>query len=160
MRATPLFTIVIAAAVALLAAPANAGEHGKSCDKPVQSCLDGMITKLKTSGFIGLELDKDEATKRLTVTSVIAGSPAEQAGIRIGDELHALNGIRFASGDYDAISKVKVPGAEVTCTIKRDGESRNLRLTLVPMPADLMAKYIGEHMMAHAKKGDTAVAGK
>ena len=66
----------------------------------------------------------------------------------------------MAPPNWDAINKVKLPGKEVTCTIKRNGANREFTLTLVPMPADLMAKYIGEHMMEHAKYKKASVAEK
>jgi len=142
----------------LLALPALAGEH-KKCDKPVHDCLNSMVVKLKSTGFIGVELDKSKKTGVLSISKVIKGSPAEKAGIQIGDELLAINGISFDKKNHEAMSKVKVPGKQVTCAIKRDGAKREIKLTLVPMPADLMAKYIGEHMMQHAKQ-DAALAAK
>ena len=150
------FVMTTLLAISLLALPAMAGSDCEkcSCDKSVQECLNTMVSKLKTSGFIGVELDEDKATKALTVTKVIPGSPAETAGIRVGDELYALNGIRFEEQNHEAISKVKVPGNEVNCTLKRNGASREIKMTLVPMPADLMAEYIGEHMIAHANQKD------
>ena len=46
---------------------------------------------------------------------------------------------------------MKIPGATVTCTIKRNGVDKRFKIKLVPMPADLLAKYIGEHMMEHSQ---------
>jgi hypothetical protein len=42
------------------------------------------------------------------------------------------------------------PGQSVSYTIKREGVDREIRLTLAPMPADVMARWIGEHMKEHA----------
>ncbi len=151
------FPILVAFALALISTPATSGckePEDCTCNEPVHDCLNTMVTKLKTTGFIGVEIDEDKATKALTVSEVIPGSPAEAAGIVPGDVLYALNGIRFDSEHHDEMAKVKVPGNEVTCTIKRNGASKQIKLTLVPMPADLMAKYIGEHMMVHAAKDE------
>ena len=153
MRSTLFGSLVLP--LSLVAASAVAGDS-KECSVPVQDCLNTMVTKLKATGFIGVELDVDEATQVLKVSKVVPGSPAEGAGIRVGDELYALNGIRFAKENEAAIEKVKLPGKEVTCTIKRDGADRSFKVTLVPMPADLMAKYIGEHMLLHAQKDAVA----
>jgi len=139
----------------LVALPTLAGDP-TPCNLPVQECLNNMVQKLKATGFIGVEIDVDEATQVLRVSKVIPGSPAEGAGIRVGDELYALNGIRFTKENEAAIEKVKLPGKEVTCTIKRDGIDRSFKVTLVPMPADLMAKYIGEHMLLHAQRDASA----
>ncbi|MDJ0763526.1 MAG: PDZ domain-containing protein [Myxococcota bacterium] len=157
--------VVIAVVVGLmLAPPVLAGDKHKhkKCDQPVQDCLNGMVEKLKTTGFIGVELDDGKKGKKgeaLIVTKVIPGSPAEKAGIAVGDELYALNGIKFDKKNHEAMAKVKKPGKTVTCTIKRNGANRKFKLTLAPMPADLLAKYIGEHMMDHAKV-DTKLAKK
>jgi C-terminal processing protease CtpA/Prc len=140
--------LTIPGLVLILAMPALAGDH--ECSASVEECLNGMVAKLKSTGFIGVEIDHDESGT-LNVTEVIAGSPAEKAGIQAGDVLYAINGIRFSKKNHDAIKQVKLPGKQVTCTIKRNGQDKKFKLTLVPMPADLMAKYIGEHMMSHAK---------
>ncbi len=139
----------------LLARPGFAGGDHEKCTMHVKNCLNTMVMKLKKAGFIGVELDQCKKTGALTVTNVIEGSPAEKAGIQVGDELYALNGVRFNKENHDAISKVKLPGKKVTCTVKRNGANKKFKLTLVPMPADLMAKYIGEHMMEHATASDS-----
>jgi hypothetical protein len=43
------------------------------------------------------------------------------------------------------------PGQEITYTIKRVGEDREVQLTLAPMPADVLAQWIGHHMLEHAQ---------
>lgn len=111
-----------------------------------------MVTELKSTGFIGVELDKPGDKGEMVVTKVVPGAPAEKAGIQKGDVLVALNGIPFSKDNWKKMAEVKKPGREVTCTVKRGTTNKNIKLTLVPMPADLMAKYIGEHMMKHAKK--------
>lgn len=148
------------ALVLLFAAPALAGETEKSCATPVQECLNHMVTKLKTTGFIGIEYDDKKSADGITVTNVIAETAAEKAGIQVGDVLKTLNGIRFAEDSYQEMAKVKVPGKEVTVTLTRNGASKTIKLTLAPMPADLMAKYIGEHMMVHASQEKTTTAKK
>ena len=138
----------------LLAPLTVLGGHGKKeqCSRQVEACLNHMVTKLKTTGFIGVEFDHASKDGSPVVTKVVAGTPAEEAGIKVGDELLALNGIPFSKEGYKEMKKVKKPGREVTCTIKRNGANQSIKLTLAPMPADVMAKYIGEHMMTHAKK--------
>jgi len=157
--------------VLLLAVPALAGGDHK-CDKPVQDCLNSMVTKLKSTGFIGVEIeglcgkcDKGKKCPKCKkdgyrVTKVIKGTPAETAGIQVGDILYGINGIKFNKENDEKLSKVKVPGNKVTCNIKRNGVDKGFKMTLVPMPADIMAKYIGEHMLAHAKADAKAVADK
>lgn len=157
-KVLPVFTI--AAFFALpVASTAYAGE-GHSCEQPVQECLNSMVSKMKGTGFIGVELDEQKAKHQLIVTKVVEGSPAEQSGLRIGDELYALNGITYNKENHAAIAEFKKPGNEVTCTIIRNGAKKKIKMTLVPMPADLMAKYIGDHMMSHAKSLEITTAKK
>jgi len=159
MRRTNWLPIV---ALALFAAgPAFAGhDHHEKCTKSTQDCLNDMATKLKSAGFVGVELDHDDATGSLTVLKVIPGSPAESAGIQPGDVLYALNGVVISKDNEKALEKARkewAPGQSVTYTIKRNGAESQVTLTLAPMPADVMARYIGMHMLEHAS---VEVAGK
>ena len=157
MKKKALFVSVILLTLAL---PAFAGGKGKKCKLAVHDCLNGMVEKLKATGFIGVELDSEAKDGALIVTKVIEGSPADKAGLQAGDELYALDGIKFNDEKAkEAMRKVKVPGKTVTCTVKRNGANRKFKLTLVPMPADVMAKYIGEHMIEHASP-ETKIAKK
>jgi carboxyl-terminal processing protease len=149
MKNKALFVSLIILMFTLPVLAGGKGEH-KKCTKRVQVCLNDMVNKLKSTGFIGVELDKQGENDPLVVTKVIEGSPAEKAGIQVGDELYAINGIKFSEKNGAAIDKVKVPGNTVKCTVKRNGADKTFKLTLVPMPADLLSKYIGEHMMEHA----------
>ncbi|HEU4401386.1 MAG TPA: PDZ domain-containing protein [Candidatus Polarisedimenticolia bacterium] len=129
-----------------------AGDH-KKCTMSTQDCLDHMAAQMKSSGWVGLELDRDDDSGSLTVLKVVPGSPAEAAGIQPKDVLFALNGVRITKDNDEALMKARKewqPGQSVTYTIKRDGTDRQVTLTLAPMPADVLARYIGEHMMEHA----------
>lgn len=141
-------------ALALIASvPALAGHDGKKCDMNTQDCLNAMAANMKNTGWIGVELDVDEASGLFKVERVVPDSPAEAAGIKAGDVLYAMNGIKLGEENEKALKKAKQglrPGSSVTYTIKRDGYDRDVKLTLAPMPTDVMAKWIGKHMMEHA----------
>lgn len=137
----------------LVAAPAFAGE-GK-CNSSTQECLDKMAAHMKDSGWVGVELEKSDMGG-YEVAKVIPGSPAEEAGIRTGDVLFAMNGIEISEKNEEALMKVKKglsPGKSVDYTIKRDGYDRQVTVTLAPMPADVLARYVGQHMLDHASAG-------
>ena len=150
--------VLTLSAALLLPATAFAGPSGYRCEQTLEECLNVMVTKLRSTGFIGVELDESKDSGAFVVAQVVKGSPAEKAGILVGDELSSLNGIPFDKNEknYKKMGKVKKPGKEVHVTIKRDGAAKKIRLTLAAMPADLMAKYIGEHMMAHVKSKEIA----
>ena len=151
---TRKWTLLIAYAVlvALLALSALAGEHGK-CSYATQDCLNYMATKMKTSGWIGVELEVDENQGVYRVERVVPDSPAEGAGIQPGDLLYALEGIRLNQANNEKLTKVRKdwkPGQTVNYTIRRDGVDIKVTLTLAPMPADVVARQIGQHMLLHA----------
>jgi C-terminal processing protease CtpA/Prc len=134
------------------AAAAKEMHAAKKCTYNTQECLDHMAAKLQSSGWVGIELDKDDSGV-MTVQRVVPGSPAEQAGFQVGDVLFALNGIEISDKNESALKTAKKdwkPGQSVSYTLKRDGRPVNANLTLGVMPADVLAKFIGEHMLEHA----------
>lgn len=131
----------------------RAGDSHHQCNMPVQECIDRMSASLKTTGWVGIEFDDGVVTNGgYKVVKVLQGSPAEKAGLQPGDVLYALNGVRIAQNSKEALAKARQewkPGQSVTYSVKRAGVDREIRLTLAPMPADVMARWIGEHMKEH-----------
>jgi len=149
IRKASLLTIALAL---LVAVPAFSGGDGK-CTYKTQDCLNYMSSKMKSSGWVGVELDVDMETHSYTIIKVIPGSPAETSGMEAGDVLFAINGVKIADDNEEALKKAKKewkPGQSVDYTIKRDGAESRVTLTLAPMPADVLAKWIGHHMLEHA----------
>lgn len=140
-------------AACLVAASTATGGGGK-CEYSTQECLDLMATKMKDSGWVGVELNREEENYGpMTVTKIVPGSPAEKAGIQNGDVLWAINSIALEEGNQKKLSEARAaskPGQSVTWTIRRNQEKRDVMITLGAMPADMLARYIGEHMMQHA----------
>ena len=130
---------------------ALAGES--KCTASTQDCLNKMAAKLAARGWVGLELEENEKTGGLTVNRVVPYSPATEAGFREGDVLLALNGVGFAEENHEALKEIKQdmkPGTEVTYTVARKGKERDLDVTLTELPEDLLAQWIGNHMIEHA----------
>jgi predicted metalloprotease with PDZ domain len=162
--ATAALAFAAASVLALAGQPARApgkppvNEHPyKKCPYSTQQCLNTMASKMKASGWIGIEYDPE---KSMQVTRVVPGSPAEKAGLHTGDELMALNGIDIKPENEAEIAKARkkwTPGQVVHYTIKREGVLRKVDITLGEWPADLLARYIGEHMLEHAE-ADAATA--
>jgi len=145
---------VLILAVAL-AAPALAGEKKHDCTASTQDCLNKMAAKFKEKGWVGIEYDKsnDKKGDKQVISKVISGSPAEKAGLREGDVLLAINGVRFGDEDKDKWAKVKKawkPGQTITYTLARDGKKSEVAVTLGHVPQEVMAQWIGEHMLQHA----------
>ncbi len=79
--------------------------------------------------FLGVSLANED--EGVVVTSVVADSPAEAAGIETGDVITAVDGedVADAQAVVDAIAALEI-GDEVTVTIERDGESQDIIATL------------------------------
>ena len=137
--------------LASLSAYAGEGEK-KKCPLPTQECLDKMAQKLENAGWVGIEYEWDDVEKAMQIVKVVPGSPAEGAGLQPGDVLYALNGVSFREQEETKKKAVKEwkPGQTVTYSLRRAGEDRDVTLTLAPMPADVLARYIGQHMLEHA----------
>ncbi|MGD0766227.1 MAG: PDZ domain-containing protein [Dehalococcoidia bacterium] len=74
----------------------------------------------------------------LTVSAVIAGSPAEKAGLQRGDVIKAVDGTQVS--DMQALLnalKNKKPGDSVTLSITRGGNAQDITATLEARPAPL-----------------------
>jgi C-terminal processing protease CtpA/Prc len=144
--------VLLAVAVFAVSLALAGGDY--KCTASTQECLDHMAAKFEKSGFVGVELDSDKATGGHVITRVMSGSPAEAAGLQAGDVLVALNGVRISEDNHKALKKAKKswkPGQDVTYTIKRGGKDREVNLTLAPIPADVLAQWIGSHMLDHAQ---------
>lgn len=76
----------------------------------------------------------------LIVSTVIQGSPADRAGLRMGDVITSFNGRPMsAKKDADVLNFTKLVresplGEPLPLTLVRDGQPMDLRLTLLPRP--------------------------
>jgi predicted metalloprotease with PDZ domain len=77
-----------------------------------------------------LGLDTQAIDKKLMVTGASAGSPAEIAGLRAGDELLELDGARATADVLSGLLAAKKPGDAVKARLSRDGAEREVEITL------------------------------
>jgi Do/DeqQ family serine protease len=89
-------------------------------------------------GIVVLKIPSEEASKLgvtqgpgVVVYQVQPGSAADRAGLRQGDVISSLNGTPISDPNIfrNAIAG-NAPGTEVTLTVKRDGNERQVRATL------------------------------
>ncbi len=86
----------------------------------------------------------------ILVAQVMKGSPADRAGLKVGDIIVALNGRKIDSvGDLQlSIMKTK-PGTTVTLTIIREGRERDIKVVVGELPEKISDKpkaYGGEDL--------------
>jgi C-terminal processing protease CtpA/Prc len=143
--------LVLLLAVALVS-PAIAGK-GHKCDASTQDCLNKMAASMKNKGWVGIEYDTKENSETPIISKVVPDSPAQAAGLRKGDVLLAVNGVKYGDDDKAKWKKVKAvwtPGSTITYTVDRGGHKKEVPVKLGKLPEEVMYAWIGEHMMQHA----------
>ena len=79
----------------------------------------------------GLELVTDDAFQKVIIDHVYAGSPAHEAGLKVGDEIVQVNGANLSDFQLPQIrSMLSQDGEEVEILIDREGELRSYTLKL------------------------------
>lgn len=125
------------------------GAHGKCAESTSEASLQARVEKMKAYGWLGVEKEKN-AAGGYTITAVAPASPAAKAGFRVGDVLVALNGVALSEANSEALKKAKAnlgPGKPVSYTVRRDGAERQLTATLAEVPREVLAQWLGEHLM-------------
>jgi putative serine protease PepD len=70
------------------------------------------------------------------ITKVVSGSPAQSAGLKVGDVITAFNGKTITSaGDITAAVSAAHSGDKATITVKRGGTTKQVSVTLGVQPA-------------------------
>ena len=79
---------------------------------------------------VGMQLDT-LADGEIVVRRVVAGGPAEKAGLKIGDHVTATDGIRIRSVYQATVPTLhKQPGDTLTFSIEREGKPQEIVVTL------------------------------
>src|SRR5271156_6104578 len=91
-------------------------------------------------GSIGIMFDSVEnpaiarvygAGTGVTVSSVVAGSPADQAGLKVGDTITSVDGKKVSKGS-ELVSDIasRKPGSKVTLSFLRNGKTQEASVTI------------------------------
>jgi len=82
----------------------------------------------------GLELATDDAFQGVIIDHVYAGSPAHEAGLKVGDEIVQINGANVSDFQLPQIrSMLSQDGEEIDILIDRKGELYNYLFILQPL---------------------------
>ncbi len=104
----------------------------------------------QASSFTGIGVTVDRSKRGLLIRSVYKGSPAEDAGIEVGDQIVEANGRSLKGLTTEQSSQlVKGPaGTKVRLKVLHDGEERTVvatrRAISVPVVASLMKTVCGK----------------
>ena len=116
LRSTTRSLVLLAAAAICASAFAEQGRLGFS----VAADTDGMFSR---------------TLKSLRITAVAAGAPAEQAGLKAGDEIETLNDVTIAGADggklMDIVHGIQ-PGQHLRLKVRRDGAERPIDIVAGP----------------------------
>jgi serine protease Do len=104
-------------------------------------------------GSIGIMFDQVEnpaiarvygAGSGITVSTVVAGSPADQAGLKVGDTITEVDGKKVTKGD-ELVGDIasRKPGSKVKLTFIRNGKQQDATVTIADR-AKLFAARLGD----------------
>ena len=143
-----LSVLIAIVAMCAVTAPGFAGDK-ECCKANTQECLDKMVAKYQSKGWLGVETEKAE-NGRWEITRVFPGSPAENAGFKSGDVFVSVNGVEMSKENKEGLMKAKhslTPGSRATYVVKRQGGKVKLDVQLGSVPTEVIAEWIGEHMI-------------
>lgn len=87
------------------------------------------------NGWLGIGVAESSTAGRWTIDRVDAEGPAAAAGIRVGDEVRAIDGLPLRNSDDVAQAlTVIAPGQRVRLAIARDEQLTDLTLAAIPRP--------------------------
>jgi putative serine protease PepD len=97
-----------------------------------QLIADGSVAH----AYLGVATEDASGSAGARIAEVRAGTPADDGGLQAGDVVTAVNGERVSSGDdLRRAIDAREPGDAVSLTVRRDGETRTLRVTLASRPS-------------------------
>ena len=140
--------ILAAISLAVMVLPLTAGE-GYKCEASAQECVNHMAKKMADKGWLGVEYDADEKSGVITITEVVQDSPAQKAGIKVGENLVALNGVKYNAPkeELHKAYQAYTAGNQVTFTVAASGHERQVKVTLGNLPDEVKARWVGSHLL-------------
>ena len=116
---------------------------------PINTVKDDLASfaatgKFPVKAYLGVEYQTltqqvallNQVPQGADVVSIVAGSPAEKAGIEVGDVIYKVDGtsVNDASGGLGKIVDGKKPGDTLSLDIWRNGQTTTIKVTLTESP--------------------------
>lgn len=124
--------------------------QGTKCTLEPSTCAQQMAEHFKERGWIGITPDINSDTGVISVVDVFSNSPAQKAGLQVGDIVIGFNGVRHRKTNNEAFMRVYSsfrPGDKVVFNIERGGEPLDIVVHLEPIPDAILAQWIDEHLL-------------
>ncbi len=119
-------------------------------DHMVRSVTDMLKARRRATCYEGLfcrdvlQQTQDGLVRKVVVDKVDAGSPADLAGLKGGDVLTQVGGVKIASGiDVERGLMERRPGQQVTVAVRREDQDKSVQLVV----ADLVWQKLGVQFM-------------
>jgi serine protease Do len=105
--------------------------------------------------------EKAELPKGVVVRMVYPGSPADNAGIQVGDRVDRIGetDVKSASVAIEAMNNL-APASEVKLTITRAGEPREFTLSAARLPTSIPSELLPAYAEAEKPTGENAATPK
>lgn len=116
------------------------------------SPLRPATTAVPGSGWLGITVAESAVPGRWRIDDVVAGGPAAQAGVAVGDELRAVNGITLKSLEEASQAVTSIAsGQEVRIAVARADQVHDLALVAEPRPVAVAGReWQGKEAVAAA----------
>ena len=100
---------------------------------------------------IGVYVGNDTVNNTILVVGVMKSSPAEEAGIQIGDVIEKIDGVAYTGEQLDEATKVlkAEEGTNATLTIRRDNEEKELTVVRRKITVQHVASEMLENNIAY-----------
>jgi len=108
------------------------------------------LNNAMTGAYDGIGAYVDTKGTYITITKPIPGYPAEKAGLQIGDQIIAVDGVDVTGMDPDVVRLTKVmgtAGTNVTLTVSRTGTDKPLQFTITR--AHIVIPSVTSKMLDH-----------
>ncbi|HUH12981.1 MAG TPA: PDZ domain-containing protein [Longimicrobiales bacterium] len=134
-RRMPVLTLVLA----LCATPATAQQQPRP-----PSTMEVTVSAARGwYGFAYATVPGPAGSTEMVVQSVVDGSPAARAGLRVGDRITRLEGQPISVQRLTRIGQRVRPGEGLVARVRRGGSERDVRLVAEPTPGRLVLRGPG-----------------
>lgn len=159
-----LLTTTLALTLIMPVVPLWAGEEeSKRCPEAADDCAKMMKEQFKERGWVGINMDYDKERQVTVISNVVANSPAERAGFKVGDVLTGLNGVAYTEENEKSLKTEYAsfkPGTSATFEVEREGKTMNIVVELEQIPQAILAQWIGQHILEYHEGEELAEAPK